>query len=78
VTVTGLLTGRDIISTLHDHSDHHEILLVPEVVLREGDSLLLDNVSIPDIEEATGLSVMVIDGTPQGLIDAVGMAECRG
>lgn len=77
VTVTGLLTGRDIISTLHDHSDHHEILLVPEVVLREGDSLLLDNVSIPDIEEATGLTVMVIDGTPQGLIDAVGLPDCR-
>ena len=77
VTVTGLLTGRDIISTLHDHTDHHDILLVPEVVLREGDSLLLDNVSIPDVEEATGLTVKVVDGTPQGLIDAVAGADCR-
>jgi len=75
VTVTGLLTGRDIISTLHDNGDHHDFLLIPEVVFREGDSLMLDNVSIPDIEEALGLKVLVIDGTPQGLVDTVFMAE---
>ena len=75
VTVTGLLTGRDIISTLHGHTDHYDFLLIPEVVLREGDSLMLDNVSIPDIEDALGLKVLVIDGTPQGLVDTVAMAE---
>ncbi len=75
VTVTGLLTGRDMISTLHDNADHHDFLLIPEVVFREGDSLMLDNVSIPDIEEALGLKVLVIDGTPQGLVDTVFMAE---
>jgi len=77
VTVTGLLTGRDIISALHDNTDHHDFLIIPEVVLREGDSLLLDNVSIPDIEEATGLNVMVTDGTPQGLVDTIIMAGNR-
>jgi len=75
VTVTGLLTGRDIISTLHDNADRHDYLLIPEVVLREGDSLMLDNVSIHDIEEALGLKVLVTDGTPQGLVDAVLVAE---
>ncbi len=78
VTVTGLLTGRDIISTLHDNADHHDFLLIPEVVLREGDSLMLDNVSISDIEEALGLKVLVIDGTPQGLVDTILMAEKLG
>jgi hypothetical protein len=38
---------------------------------------LLDNVSIPDIEEATGLNVMVTDGTPQGLVDTIIMAGNR-
>jgi len=28
VTVTGLLTGRDIIKTLHDNIDSYKILLV--------------------------------------------------
>ncbi len=78
VTVTGLLTGRDIISTLHDNSDHHDFLLIPDVVLREGDSLLLDNVTVPDVEDALGIKVLVTDGTPQGLIDTVLMAENVG
>ena len=78
VTVTGLLTGRDIISALHDNVDHYDALIVPEVVLREGDTVLLDNVSLPDIEEASGLTVLVTDGTPQGLVDTVMTAENRG
>ena len=78
VTVTGLLTGRDIISALHENAGHYDFLIMPEVVLREGDSLMLDNVSIPDIEDALGLRVQVTDGTPQGLVDTITVAENLG
>ncbi|MBI5848323.1 MAG: DUF512 domain-containing protein [Nitrospirae bacterium] len=71
VTVTGLLTGRDVISALHDNSDNCDVLVVPDVVLREGDTLFLDNVSLRDLEEATGLKVVTTDGTPQGFIDTL-------
>lgn len=71
VTVAGLLTGRDVISALHDNTDNYQVLVVPDVVLREGDSLFLDNVSLQDLEEATGLKVVVTDGTPQGFIDTI-------
>ncbi|RPI38405.1 MAG: DUF512 domain-containing protein, partial [Nitrospiraceae bacterium] len=71
VTVTGLLTGRDIIKALHDNTDSYEILIVPDVVLKEGDNVLLDEVSLTDIEEATGLKTAVTDGTPQGFIDTI-------
>ncbi|MBI5073973.1 MAG: DUF512 domain-containing protein [Nitrospirae bacterium] len=75
VTVTGLLTGRDVISALHDNIDGYEILAVPDVVLREGDTLFLDNVSLQDLEEATGLRVVTTDGTPQGFIDTLSGIE---
>ena len=71
VTVTGLLTGRDVISALHDNTDQYQVLVVPDVVLREGDTLFLDNVSLQDLEEATGLTVMTTDCTPQGFIDTL-------
>ncbi|MDP2158770.1 MAG: DUF512 domain-containing protein, partial [Nitrospirota bacterium] len=71
VTVTGLLTGRDVISALHDNTDHYQVLVVPDVVLREGDTLFLDNVSLQELEEATGLKVVTTDGTPQGFIDTI-------
>lgn len=71
VTVAGLLTGRDVISALHDNIDNCQVLAVPEVVLREGDTLFLDNVSLQDLAEATGLKVVTTDGTPQGFIDTL-------
>jgi putative radical SAM enzyme (TIGR03279 family) len=71
VTVTGLLTGRDIIKSLHDNAESYDILLVPDVVLKEGDKVFLDDVSLGEIEDATGLKTVVTDSTPQGFIDAI-------
>ncbi len=71
VTVTGLLTGRDVIKSLHDNTDSYDILIVPDVVLKEGDNVFLDDVSLRDIEDATGLKTAVTDGTPQGFIDTI-------
>jgi len=71
VTVTGLLTGRDIIKALHDSTDAFDVLIVPDVVLKECDHVFLDNVSLRDIEDATGLKTVVTDGTPQGFIDTI-------
>jgi putative radical SAM enzyme (TIGR03279 family) len=71
VTVTGLLTGRDIIKSVNNNEGQHDVLVVPDVVLKEGDNLFLDDVSLKDIEDATGLKTLVTDGTPQGFIDTI-------
>jgi putative radical SAM enzyme (TIGR03279 family) len=71
VTVAGLLTGRDLIKTLHDNADSCNVLIVPDVALKEDEDLFLDDVSLSDIESATGLIVVRAESTPQGLIDAV-------
>jgi putative radical SAM enzyme (TIGR03279 family) len=73
VTVTGLLTGRDVIKTLHDNTDSYDALLVPDVALKEDEDIFLDNVSLKDVEEATGLKAVRIESTPQGIVDAI---EC--
>lgn len=71
ITVAGLLSGRDIIKSLHDNTDSYQILLVPDVTLMEDEDLFLDNVSLKDVEDATGLKVVRTAATPQGLIDAI-------
>ncbi len=71
VTVAGLLTGRDVIKTLHDNTDSYKVLLVPDVALKEDEDIFLDNVSLKDIEEVTGLAAVRTESTPQGLIDAI-------
>ena len=71
VTVAGLLTGRDLIRSLHDIAGPYRALLVPDVVLKEDEDVFLDDVSLRDIEEAAGLKTVRIESTPQGLVDAV-------
>jgi putative radical SAM enzyme (TIGR03279 family) len=73
VTVAGLLTGRDVIKSLHDNTDSYDALLVPDTALKEDEDLFLDSVSLGDVEGATGLRAVRTESTPQGVIDAI---EC--
>ncbi len=68
VTVTGLLTGRDVIKTLSDKLDGYKWLLVPDVVLKDGEKVFLDDVSVKDIERALGIKARVIESMPEGLV----------
>jgi NifB/MoaA-like Fe-S oxidoreductase len=70
VTVTGLLTGRDVIRTALDRTDGHEILLVPDVVL-DGDDRFLDEITLRDLEEALGMAARKIASTPDGLLNGI-------
>ena len=76
VTVTGLITGRDLIDQLSARSGtkNERALLIPSVVLRDGDGVFLDDVSVEDVEKALGIPAIVIDPTPEGLIDGIRQA----
>ncbi len=71
VTVAGLLTGRDVIKTLSDVLEQDNILLIPDIVMKEGEHVFLDDVSAQDIEEVLGIKTYVIESTPQGLVKAI-------
>ncbi len=66
VTVTGLLSGNDIISGLRS-TVLGEYLLLPAVMLKEGDGVFLDNLKPDDLEQALGRKVVIFDGSPGGL-----------
>ena len=70
VTVTGLLTGRDILKTIVGKTKA-DCLLVPNVTLREGTDMFLDNVTLKDMEESLGMHVKAIDPTPDGLLRGI-------
>lgn len=71
VTCTGLLTGRDIVKSLHGIVRASDILIVPDVVLNEDNALFIDGVSMADIGNALGLTVITTDSSPQGLITTI-------
>lgn len=58
ITVSGLLTGKDIIEQLKNQ-ELGDILFIPENALRVGSSALLDDVEIKDIEKELGVKVKI-------------------
>lgn len=70
ITVSGLLTGQDIISQLKDMV-LGERLLLPENVLRSGEEVFLDDVTLTEMETALQLKIDIVKSSGQGFVDAV-------
>jgi NifB/MoaA-like Fe-S oxidoreductase len=47
------------------------MLLVPDVVLREGADVFLDDVTVADLGASLGLPCRIIESTPRGLMDGI-------
>jgi NifB/MoaA-like Fe-S oxidoreductase len=43
------------------------VLLIPDVMLKEGEGVFLDDVNLEKIEDKLSCKVMMFDSTPQGL-----------
>ena len=59
ITVTGLLTGQDIIAQLKGQRLGEELLL-PINVLRSGETVLLDDYTVDDISRALQVPVNIV------------------
>jgi len=70
VTVTGLLTGRDIMDALGDKYKGKRVIL-PEIIFREGYDILLDDIGLDDIRRRTGADIHTVDGSAESLVQAV-------
>ncbi len=60
ITVSGLMTGRDIIAQLKD-KQLGELLYIPENAVRTNDGALIDDVDIKKIEEELNTKVVISD-----------------
>lgn len=63
VTVTGLLTGRDVLSRLRELRDAGrlgDVVLLPQVMVRELHGDLLDGMKPSDLERSVGVPVVLV------------------
>lgn len=70
VTVTGLLCGGDIAAALKGR-DLGAALLIPDVMLKEGEGLFLDDMSVEGLEASLGMRAIVVDASPHGIHGAI-------
>lgn len=75
ITVSGLITGQDLIKQLKERKDSGEILgdvlHIPSNMLRMGEQVFLDDVTVSDVENALGMKVVAVESGGQEFIDAI-------
>ena len=70
ITVSGLLTGQDIIAQLTGQ-DLGEILLLPQNVLRSGEDVFLDDVTVSQLEKALQVRTDIVKSSGYDFINAI-------
>jgi len=71
ITVAGLVTGGDIINQLTGHSIKGGRLLIPQVMLRHGGDMFLDDITPQQVEEALGATLTTVPNDGYELLDAL-------
>ena len=70
ITVSGLLTGQDIIAQLKG-KDLGERLLLPVNVLRSGEDVFLDDIRVSEVEKALQVVVDIVKSSGYDFLDAI-------
>jgi len=70
ITVSGLLTGQDLMKQLKD-VPLGERLLLPCNLLRSGESVFLDDVTVEDLERTLQIPINIVKSSGQAFVKAV-------
>ncbi len=70
ITVSGLVTGQDIVKQLKG-KDLGETLLIPCNMLRMGENVFLDDLSLTDLEEELSLPLTVVDEDGESFVRCI-------
>ncbi len=75
ITVSGLITGRDLVKQLLEYKEQGvelgETLLIPSNMLRTGEEVFLDDMTVQQVEETLGMHLTAIEPGGQDFVDAV-------
>jgi putative radical SAM enzyme (TIGR03279 family) len=70
ITVAGLITGGDIIMQLKGQ-ELGEYLLLPDVLLRNGETILLDDITVSTMENTLQTKIHIVQSDGKSFIDSI-------
>lgn len=75
ITVSGLITGQDLIKQIKERQDKEEklgdILKIPANMLRTGEKIFLDDITVAQVEKEIGMKVIPIDSGGKDFLEAM-------
>ena len=74
ITVSGLITGQDLVAQLKERKEAGEdlgdTLQIPINMLRSGEEVFLDDLTVQDVEAALGMMVKAVESGGKDFLDA--------
>lgn len=70
ITVSGLITGTDLINQLKD-KELGSCLLLPNNILRSGEDVFLDDFTLKEVEDSINVSINIAPARGEGFIKAI-------
>lgn len=75
ITVSGLVTGQDLIKQIKEQQDKGEklgnTLLIPSNMLRMGEEIFLDDITVKEVEAALNMKVKPVDSSGNEFVEAI-------
>lgn len=75
ITVSGLITGQDLIGQLKERQDKGEnlggVLQIPSNMLRMGEQVFLDDLTVKDVERELGMRLVAVEPGGKEFMDAI-------
>ena len=75
ITVSGLLTGQDLLAQLKD-KDLGSFLLLPENMLRSGEDIFLDDMRVRDLEKALQVPINIVKSSGYDFVEKIVNLVC--
>ena len=76
ITVSGLITGQDLIAQLKDRDLGNRVLL-PHNILRTGEDVFLDDITLMEVKEALQVEIDIVKSSGYDLRDSILSLECN-
>ena len=70
ITVSGLLTGQDLVAQLSGKALGSRLLL-PENILRSGEDVFLDDMTVGELEKTLQVTVNIVKSSGYDFVDTV-------
>ena len=70
ITVSGLITGQDLVAQLRG-KPLGDRLLLPENILRSGEDVFLDDLHVTDVEKALQVPVNIVKSSGYDFVNAI-------
>ena len=69
INIAGLIVGRDLIDAVRNFDQCGDTVLIPNVMMRDGEEIFLDEMSLTDVRREANRPIIAVPRTPLAALE---------